>query len=85
MEQSKPEVGSKLNPSQSSATEVNSFHSARDCCVLNASNLKELSGSKFSPDLSKPVTSTPEGMCGQNVNSFVQDSTVLGTNKEAED
>lgn len=72
--------GPNLSTSQCSATKVNPNYSAENLPVLNAANLKESSGLKFSPDLNKPCPSTPEDDGSQN-----QDTSVSGTNKESGD
>ncbi|XP_028806615.1 uncharacterized protein LOC114761425 [Neltuma alba] len=45
-------------------------------------DLKEVSGLKFSPDLNKPCTLTPDDDDGQNLDGFILDSAVSGTSKE---
>lgn len=47
--------------------------------------LNDLSGLKFSPDLNKPCSLTPEDNGRQNLDSFVQGSAVSGTDKESGD
>ncbi|XP_054797414.1 uncharacterized protein LOC129302500 [Prosopis cineraria] len=75
-----------LSAAQSSAAKRNSVpyanYSAENLPTSNAANLNELSGLKFSPDLNKPCTLTPDDNGGQNLDSFIQDSAVSGTSKE---
>ncbi|KAK4277659.1 hypothetical protein QN277_015621 [Acacia crassicarpa] len=75
-----------LSAAHSSAVEGNVVpnpnYSAENLPDLNAANLKELSGLKFSPDLNKPCMLTPDDNGGQNVDSFIQDCAVYGTSKE---
>lgn len=88
-EQSNPEVVPSLSENQSSATKVhtdpNFDSSGQHFPVLNATNLKDLSGLKFSADMNKPNASTPEGKDSQDLDNSIQNFTVSGPSKEAGD
>lgn len=85
-EQSKSEVIPSLR-SQNSAIEVNkcpnSYSSAQDLTGLHAINPEELSQLKFSSDMNRPNSLTPEAEGGQSLYSFIRNYAVSGTNKKA--